>query len=63
MLLYPNELSKYAEAEMYDALMEWDVMDCMECGICAYICPAQRPIVHLIRMVKPTVRKMQRAGK
>ena len=62
MLLYPNELSKYAEAEMYDALMEWNIMDCMECGICSYICPAQRPIVHLIRMAKPTIRKMQRAA-
>ena len=62
MLLYPYQLSIYAEAEMYDALMEWDVMDCMECGICAYVCPAQRPIVHLIRMVKPTIRKMQRAA-
>lgn len=62
MLLYPNELSIYAEAEMYDALMEWNIMDCMECGICSYICPAQRPIVHLIRMAKPTVRKMQRAA-
>ena len=62
MLLYPNQLSIYAEAEMYDELMEWDVMDCMECGICSYICPAQRPIVHLIRMVKPTIRKMQRAA-
>lgn len=62
MLLYPNELSIYAEAEMYDDLMEWDIMDCMECGICAYICPAQRPIVHLIRMAKPVVRKMLRAA-
>ena len=63
MILYPNQLSIYAEAEMYLPLMEWDVMDCIECGICSYVCPAQRPIVHFIRMVKPTINEMQRSRK
>jgi electron transport complex protein RnfC len=25
---------------------------CMECGCCAYVCPAQIPLVQLIRMGK-----------
>ncbi len=33
------------------------VMVCMECGCCAYECPANRPIVQMMRLAKDSVRK------
>ncbi|MEN1759112.1 electron transport complex subunit RsxC [Anoxynatronum sibiricum] len=59
MLLYPNQLSIYAEAEMMDELLEWNAMDCMDCGICAYLCPGRRPIADMIRRVQPALKKKQ----
>jgi electron transport complex protein RnfC len=31
------------------------VLDCIECGSCAFICPAHRPLVHLLRYGKAEV--------
>lgn len=35
------------------------VLICMECGCCAYECPANRPIVQMMRLSKDMVRKAQ----
>lgn len=61
MMLYPNQISIYAEAKMYNQAEEWDLMDCIECGICSYVCPAARPIVHWVQRAKPMIKKMQRS--
>ena len=63
MMLYPNQISIYAEANMYEAAEEWNLMDCIECGICSYVCPAARPIVHWIQRAKPVIKQMQRSRK
>jgi Na+-translocating ferredoxin:NAD+ oxidoreductase subunit C len=34
---------------------------CMECGTCAYACPANIPLVQWIRLGKKRVQEMQRA--
>ena len=36
------------------------ITDCMECGACAYTCPAKRPLLDYIRLGKTTVIKMAR---
>lgn len=63
MLLYPNQMSIYAEAGMLDELLEWNAMDCMDCGICSYICPGHRPIADMIRRVQPVLKKRQQSRK
>ncbi|MDW7672039.1 MAG: electron transport complex subunit RsxC [Bacillota bacterium] len=63
MLLYPNQLSIYAEAGMLNELMEWNALDCMDCGICSYICPGHRPIADMIRRIQPELKKKQRSRK
>ena len=37
-------------------LRELNIMDCMECGSCAYSCPAGRPLVQAIRLGKALVK-------
>jgi Na+-translocating ferredoxin:NAD+ oxidoreductase subunit C len=59
MLLYPNQLSIFCEAKMIEEADEWNALDCIECGICAYVCPSKRPIVQLIQRTKPLIREMQ----
>jgi Na+-translocating ferredoxin:NAD+ oxidoreductase subunit C len=58
MLLYPNQISIYCEAGMVEEASEWNTMDCIECGICAYVCPSKRPITQLVQRTKPLIREL-----
>ncbi len=55
MKLVPNELSNYAEREMWEELESRDLMDCIECGCCTYACPAYRPIIQFVRAGKAVI--------
>ena len=50
--LVPCTLSILAERDMLSEMQENDVLDCIECGVCSYVCPSRRPIVHQIRLGK-----------
>ena len=59
MKLYPNFLSVCCEEDnLKEAYKQWDIMDCIECGICSYVCVSLRPIAQLIRQAKPEIKKM-----
>lgn len=58
--LVPNELSITCEAGDFDLAMERNILDCIECGVCTYVCPARRPIVHLIKLGKAELAKRRR---
>jgi len=55
MFLYPNYIGLYAEMGNFDEAAEWGAMDCFECGICVYVCPANRPIVQFVRQTKKEI--------
>jgi electron transport complex protein RnfC len=61
--LIPSELSIYCEKEEWDFAREADIMECKECGCCAYVCPAKRRIVHLTRYGKAEIAKQKRKPK
>jgi electron transport complex protein RnfC len=46
----------YAEAERYGA------MNCIECGSCAYNCPAKRALVQSIGLAKVKIKEMKKNG-
>ena len=52
MQLMPGILSTQIENERFDDAQNWNVMDCIECGCCAFICPAGRPLVQHMRRAK-----------
>ncbi len=56
MGLMPQMLSILSEAGAYEECKEYDLFDCFECGTCAFVCPAKRPIVQLIRLAKSQTR-------
>jgi len=62
MNLLPTELVKYAKIGMYDVCREYYIDDCMECGSCAYVCPANIPIVQYIKVAKNEIRKRNKAN-
>jgi electron transport complex protein RnfC len=57
MRLNPSVLSIFAERLRFEDAGEHHVLDCIECGCCAYLCPARRPMVHHFRRAKAEVRK------
>ena len=57
MGLEPKEIALYVEAGRGKDTKQFGTMDCFECGSCAYVCPAKRPLVQLIRLAKQEIRK------
>lgn len=58
--LLPLMISKFSLREEFDKAQSFNIMDCIECGSCSYICPAKRPLVESIRFGK---RQIRLAGK
>ncbi|MHC5038837.1 MAG: electron transport complex subunit RsxC [Planctomycetota bacterium] len=52
MVLVPSEVSKAVEKGLYDLAESLNILDCIECGCCAYTCPANRYIVQNIKRGK-----------
>ena len=62
MLLMPTELSMAIEADDIEEAEARHVMDCFECGACAYECPARRPLVQHMRRAKAVISQRRRAA-
>ncbi len=56
MGLEPKEIALYVEAGKGKETAQFGAMDCFECGSCAFVCPAKRPLVQLIRIAKQSLR-------
>ena len=52
MGLEPKEIAIHVEANRAEETAQFGVFDCFECGSCAYICPAKRPLVQFVRLAK-----------
>ena len=52
MYLLPSRLAAFAENGKYGDFEDWGGQDCIECGSCAYVCPAKIPIVHWVKLAK-----------
>jgi electron transport complex protein RnfC len=56
-------LGSLARAARYDEMMNYNIMDCMECGSCSYVCPSNIPLVQRFRVAKGVLREKQARGK
>ena len=59
MRLEPLYMYCYEKAEDVDGLEQKHVLDCIECGCCAYACPGKLPLVESFRNGKRMVREGQ----
>lgn len=57
MKLVPTQIEKYAVKQDAEALKKLGISVCMECGCCAYACPAGKPLVQYMRLAKDVVSK------
>jgi electron transport complex protein RnfC len=55
--LMPNEISIACERHDWDAALARSFLECRECGCCAYVCPAKRRIVQMIKLGKSELRR------
>jgi electron transport complex protein RnfC len=62
MGLMPSEMSRDIEADALDADIVKAVANCYECGTCAYLCPARRPLVQHMRRAKAALQARRAAG-
>ena len=53
----PTLVERYIKAKDIDRLEKSGVMVCMECGSCAYSCPAAKPLVQYMRLAKQMLRE------
>jgi len=63
MGLEPYLLMDLGVHERFERARDERVMDCIECGSCSYICPADRPLLDYIRLDKLRVGEMIRKAK
>jgi electron transport complex protein RnfC len=61
MGLAPSEISKAVEKELFDRAEALDILDCIECGCCAYTCPAHRYIVQNVKRGKMEIMARRKA--
>ena len=57
MNMQPLDINRVVVNRAWEELPAYQVMDCIECGSCAYVCPARRFLVQSIRLAKDHIRK------
>ena len=63
MNLTPIYFNLYHSAGRDKELEKYHIMDCMECGSCAYVCPAHIRLVQSIRTAKNEIRRQAQLEK
>lgn len=61
LALRPTVIYKWVDHGEYDAALEEGLMDCKECGCCAYVCPAHIPLVQGMKLGKIMTRRRKKA--
>ena len=61
VFLNPSQLGSLARSAKYEEMLGLNIMDCIECGACSYVCPSNIPLVQRFRVSKGLLRfKMAR---
>lgn len=58
--LQPFLLMNLSERGLFERAEAERITDCMECGSCSYVCPADRPLLDYVRLGKSAVQKIVR---
>lgn len=59
--LMPLMMNAYSINNEYEVCENINIMDCIECGSCSYVCPAKKPLMQNIRVAKQEIIKERRA--
>ena len=61
VFLNPSLLGDFARTQQYEAMVDLHIADCMLCGSCAYVCPANIPLSQLFQASKLAIKRAQAA--
>ena len=56
-------IESYAKAGNLKEAERYGALNCMECGLCSYNCPAKRALLQGITKAKADIREMKKNGK
>lgn len=59
VFLNPSALGVLARVRRYEEMLDYHLMDCIECGSCSYTCPSNIPLVQRFRIAKAILREQQ----
>jgi electron transport complex protein RnfC len=59
MGLNPGLIALAISKDKLELAEEYGIMDCIECGLCAYLCPSRRNIVQAIKAAKAKIRNLK----
>jgi electron transport complex protein RnfC len=62
MKLVPTTIEKFVEADQIDNAVGIGLLDCIECGSCAYVCPSKRRLVHNFKFGKYIANERKKAA-
>ena len=57
--LIPAYLAANAHAGKWEELRRFNILDCIECGCCNYVCPTKNPIVQLVKTGKAELARLK----
>lgn len=60
MRLMPLYLNKYILDGDMEKAEKYGVLDCIECGLCSYLCPGMRNPLNNIRVAKQKILELRR---
>ncbi|MDG6894238.1 electron transport complex subunit RsxC [Volucribacter amazonae] len=61
--LMPQQLYWFARAEEHEKSEQYSLFDCIECGVCAYVCPSNIPLIQYFRQEKAKIWEIQHKAK
>jgi len=59
VFLNPSRLGALAKSRLYEDMLDYHIMDCMECAACSFVCPSNIPLVQRFRVAKGLLREQQ----
>lgn len=60
MGLMPVQINAYARIDDMETCIKYNVMDCIECGVCSYTCPCGNHITQRIKLAKRKIAASQK---
>ncbi|KGQ71139.1 electron transporter RnfC [Chelonobacter oris] len=57
--LLPQQLYWFARSEDHEKSQQYDLAACIECGVCAYVCPSNIPLIQYFRQEKAKIAEIK----
>ena len=57
--LMPQQLYWFARSEDHEKSEQYDLSACIECGVCAYVCPSNIPLIEYFRQEKAKIAEIK----